>query len=142
MMFPQIRCFHSTVNVQPLMFFILSKGQNAGKPSRVPWANCFSVHCSNKQSYDYYFWLIYGLYKAGKFKTRLRGSVIPFVNLDDIRDVLKKAGPPIFQHWQQYQQIMKALDLLEQTKTTLGQQLVTTENLQRYLIKRFFEKCE
>jgi hypothetical protein len=37
---------------------------------------------------------------------------------------------------------MKALDLLEQSKTTLGQQLVTTENLQRYLIQRYFEKYE
>lgn len=51
---------------------------------------------------------------------------------DDIRTVLKKTAPSIFQHWQQFQQIMKALDLLEQTKTTLGQQLLTTENLQRF----------
>lgn len=142
MMFPQIRCFHSSVNEQPFMFFILSKGDNAGKPGLVPWANCFAVHCSNQQTFDFYFWLVYGLYKAGKFKSRLRGSVIPFVNLDDIRTVLKKTAPSIFQHWQHYQQIMKALDLLEQTKTTLGQQLLTTENLQRFLIQRFFEKYE
>ena len=142
MMFPQIRCFHSTKNVQPHMFFILSKGDNAGKPGMVPWANCFAVHCSCKQTFDFYFWLVFGLFKAGKFKSRLRGSVISFVNLYDIKSVLKETGPSIFQHWQQFQQIMKALDLLEQSKTALGQQLVTTENLQRYLIQRFFEKYE
>lgn len=141
-MFPQIRCFHYTKNVQPLMFFILSKGDNAGKPGLIPWANCFAVHCSNQQTFDLYFWLVFGLFKAGKFKSRQRGSVIPFVNLNDVKNVLKETGPAIFQHWQQFQQIMKALDLLEKSKTTLGQQLVTTENLQCYLIRRFFEKYE
>ena len=108
----------------------------------MPWSNCFSVKCNNKESFDYYFWLVYGLYKANKFKARHRGSVIQFVNLKDIRDILMLAGPGILKNWQQFQQIMKALDLLEKSKTTLGQQLLTTENLQRYLIQRFFEKYE
>jgi len=142
MMFPQIRCFHSTVNVQCIISFILSKGDNAGKPGLVPWVNCFAVHCSNQQTFDFYFWLVFGLFKAGKFKCRHRGSVISFVNLQDIRNVLKETAPSVFEHWLQFQQIMKALDLLEKSKTTLGQQLVTTENLQRYLIQRFFEKVE
>ena len=124
------------------MFFILSKGDNAGMPGLVPWANCFAVLCSNQQTFDFYFWLVYGLFKAGKFKSRHRGSVITFVNLNDIRDVIREVAPAIFNRWQQYQQIMKAMDLLEKSKTTLGQQLVTTENLQRYLIQRFFEKYE
>ena len=142
MMFPQIRCFHSSVNEQQYKFFILSKGDNAGKPGLVPWANCFAVHCSNQQAFDFYFWLVFGLFKAGKFKSRHRGSVISFVNLNDIRSVLRESAPSVFENWQKFQQIMNALDLLEKSKTTLGQQLVTTENLQRFLIQRFFEKYE
>jgi len=124
------------------MFFILSKGDNAGKPGLVPWTNCFAVHCSNQQAFDFYFWLVFGLFKAGKFKSRHRGSVISFVNLNDIRSVLRESAPSVFENWQKFQQIMNALDLLEKSKTTLGQQLVTTENLQRFLIQRFFEKYE
>lgn len=138
MMFPQIRCYHSNTNEQPLMFFVLSKGENAGKPGLKPWPNSFAVLCNNQESFDFYFWLMYGLFKADKFKPRLRGSVIPFVNLNDIKDALKETVPAIFPNWEKFQRIMKAMDLLEKSKTTLGQQLVTTENLQRYLIRNFF----
>ena len=139
MMFPQIRCYHSNVSEQPFMFFILSKGDNAGKPGLKPWANSFTVLCNNQQAFDFYFWLTYGLFKAGKFKSRLRGSVISFVNLYDIKEVIKVAAPFIFDNWLKYQKVMKALDLLEQSKTTLGQQLVTTQNLQQHLIRSFFQ---
>lgn len=139
-MLPQIRCYHSNTNEQPLMFFILSKGENAGKPGLMPWQNSFSVLCNNQESFDFYFWLMYGLYKADKFKPRLRGSVIPFVNLNDTKDVLKEVVPGIVPNWMQFQKLLNALDLLEKSKTTLGQQLVTTENLQRYLIRKFFNQ--
>lgn len=137
MLTPLIRCYHLE-NAQLFTFFILCKGDDAGKPGLMPWTNCFAVQCNNRESFDFYFWLAYGLFKTGKFQTRHRGSVIPFVNLQDIRNVLKEAAPAIFNHWLQYRQIMKAMDLLEKTKTTLGQQLLTTEKLQHYLIHRFF----
>jgi len=140
MMLPQIRCYHANTNEQPLMFFILSKGENAGKAGLTPWPNSFSVLCNNQESFDFYFWLMYGLYKAEKFKPRLRGSFIPFVNINDIKDVLKEVVPGIVPNWMQFQKILNALDLLEKSKTTLGQQLLTTENLQRYLIRKFFNQ--
>ena len=140
MMFPQIRCNHAEANEQPFMFFILSKGENSGKPGLKPWVNSFAVLCSNKECFEFYFWLTYGLYKADKFKPRLRGSVIPFVNLNDVKDVLKETAPSILENWLQFQKIISALDLLEKSKTSLGQQLVTTENLQRYLIRKVFNQ--
>ena len=140
MMFPQIRCFHSNVNEQPFMFYVLCKGDNAGKPGVKPWLNSFSVLCNNQEAFDFYFWLVYGLYQAGKFKPRLRGSVIPFVDLDDVKDVVKDVTPCILPNWLQYQKVLKALDLLEQSKTTLGQQLLTTQNLQQFLIRKFFDR--
>lgn len=142
MMFPQIRCFHSNANVQPFTFFILCKGENAGKPAVVPWPNSFAVCCNNQQVFDFYFWLVFGLFKAGKFKQRLRGSVIPFVNLNDVKEVIKEITPAVLPHWLQFQQVLKALDLLEKSKTTLGQQLVSTQNLQQLLIRRFFDKLQ
>ena len=43
MIFPLIRCSQANVLEQPFVFFILSKGENAGKPSLNPWANSFAV---------------------------------------------------------------------------------------------------
>ena len=139
MLLPQIRCYHSSIDDQPFTFFILSKGENAGKPALVPWSNCFSIRCNNQESFDFHFWLVYAVFKSEKFKTRHRGSVILFVSLQDIRDVLKEYTPVVFSHWRQFQSIMQAMDLLQKSKTTLGQQLITTEKMQNYLINHFFK---
>ena len=71
----------------PLLF---DKDDNAGKPGFEPWTNSFAVICNNKQNFDFFFWLIYGLWRDGKFKTRHRGSVIPFINLQDVRDLIRE----------------------------------------------------
>ena len=75
-MFPQIRCYQLNALVQPNVFFVLAKGENAGKPSLKPWANSFAMVCPNEKYLQFYFWLVYALFKAKKFKVHLRDSVI------------------------------------------------------------------
>ncbi|MBS1744081.1 MAG: hypothetical protein JST81_13700 [Bacteroidetes bacterium] len=140
MLFPQIRCFHSSQVESPFTFFILSKGENAGRPGLQPWANSYYVCCHNQEQFEFYFWLTFGLHKAGHFKTYQMGSVIPFLKIADVIGVLKEAVPVIAEHWQKFKQILSAIELLEKTKSTLGQQLVSTQNLQEYLIRNFLVK--
>ncbi len=121
------------------MFFILSKGENAGKPGLVPWANCYAVRCNNKEAFEYYYWLVFALFKAGKFKTRHRGSVIQFVNIQDVRDVIRQTLPAVWEQWQKYQKLLQHIEALEKTKTTLGKPLIKTESLQRTLLHKFFQ---
>ena len=91
MMYQQIRCYHEVAAIPPFSFFILCKGCNAGKPALPlggagggsPWANSFIIVCPQQQYFDFYFWLIYGLFQSGKFKVRHRGSAIPFINLNE-----------------------------------------------------------
>ena len=140
MMFPQIRCNHSNVMSQPHVFYILCKGENAGKPAFRPWPNSFAVICSNKQYFDFYFWLVYGLFKSNKFKIRLRGSAISFLNLDDIRVVIRELAPVVFPDWSKFQELIITMDKLEKLKSSLAQQVIASENLQRQLIRRYFDE--
>lgn len=140
MMYPHIRCNHSASSLNPHVFFILSKGDNAGKPGFEPWTNSFAVICNNKQNFDFFFWLIYGLWRDGKFKTRHRGSVIPFINLQDVRDLIRELAPAIHPDWNKYQQILEALNKLEAKKASLAEQILATTNLQRHLLSIYFEK--
>src|SRR5207249_3119237 len=120
-----IRCYHpNATTLQPHVFYILAKGDNAGKPAFVPWVNSFMAICQNRQMFEFYFWLTYGLWTAGKFKTLHRGSAIQFVNVVDVRSVIGEVAPPIYEHWQQYQQILGALSKLEQKKASLAEQIV------------------
>lgn len=142
MHYPMIRCYHTKALVPQFSFFILCKGCNAGKPGFQPWPNSFIVVCANEEYYNFFFWLIYGLWRDGKFKTRHRGTAIQFINLQDVRDVLREVAPLIQPDWNKFQKILAALNKLEQKKTSLSEQILATTNLQRYLLHMYFEKLK
>lgn len=110
MMYPFIRCFHEGSSVPEFSFFILCKGSNAGKPSFRPWTNCFIITCPRQEYFDFYFWLIYGLFQSGKFRIRHRGTAVPFINLPDVRDLLQQVAPIVYPDWQKFQSILSALE--------------------------------
>ncbi|MCW3089516.1 MAG: hypothetical protein JWP81_585 [Ferruginibacter sp.] len=56
---------------------------------------------------DFYYWLTYGLHKAQAFKFVRRGSVIPFVNIGETRDIIQPAANIIYPHWQQFKIILQ-----------------------------------
>jgi len=138
MMFPMIRCYHANTAVPPHSFFILCKGCNAGKPGFQPWTNSFIVVCPHEEYFNFYFWLFYGLFQSGKFKTRHRGSVIPFINLPDVRDCLREIAPLIHPDWSRFKKILSSLDNLNKLKATHAAQIVATDKLQRCLLQKYF----
>ena len=91
----------------PYVFYILAKGNNAGKPALVPWANCFMASCSNQEAKEFYFWLVYGLYNAGRFRVHHHGTAIQFLNIDDVQRVVKEIAPSILPHWQKFKALLK-----------------------------------
>jgi hypothetical protein len=72
-------------------FFILSKGHNSGKPLEKPCPNCFVCLCKNEEEKQKLYWLFYGLWQGMYFHPFLTGSVIPFIRLDDVKQVIKTA---------------------------------------------------
>ena len=137
-MFPQIRCNYSDALKNENVFFILCKGNNAGKPSLQPWPNSFAVICQHIEYKEFYFWLVYALHQAGKFKVRHRGSVIPFININDVRDLLREVAPALHDNWSRLRQLTKTLDALSSLKTSLLQQVQASERLQKHLLYNFF----
>ncbi len=136
----KIRCYHENAEEQPFVFYILSKGNNAGRPAFKPWSNCFIAICPNQELYDFYFWLCYGLFQTGKFKMFHRGSVINFINISDVQTLISEMSVHIHAHWQQYKNTVESLSKLEKRKHTLVQHLLATERLQKSLIDLYFNK--
>ena len=73
-------------------FYILNKGNNAGKPLNHPCPNCFTCLASSQEEKELYYWLCFGLWQARAFRPYLIGSVIPFIRLDDLLRVLNHSG--------------------------------------------------
>lgn len=72
-------------------FFILSKGNNAGKPMDLPCPNCFVLTARNLQEREYFYWLCYGLWVGGFFRPFLTGSVISFLRIAELNQVICEA---------------------------------------------------
>lgn len=140
MMLPSVRCYHLKANaeIKPNEFFILCKGDNAGKPGLKPWTNSFVVTASNEEMKDFYFWLTYGLFKAKAFKTFHRGSVFNYVNIGEVRHLITSAAHILYPKWQEFKTILQQMELLEQRKNNLAQILKATATLQEYLIRNYF----
>ena len=68
-------------------FFIISKGYNAGKPL-ISCPNCFVVISNNMEEREYFYWLCYGLWVGGFFRLALTGSVIPFLRIGELHQII------------------------------------------------------
>lgn len=112
-------------------FFLLSKGLNAGKPLEKPCPNCFVIFASCAEEKQKLYWLCFGLWQGNFFRPFLTGSVIPFIRLDDLKQVIGeslknlkeedfKKSLLMLQEIQKHQEnIMKQLELLRQAKRAL-----------------------
>ena len=142
MLYPMVRCYHSAASVPPHSFYILCKGNNAGKPGFNPWPNSFLVVCSNEEYYRFFFWLVYGLHQSGKFKIYQRGSVIPYINIKDVSNCIREVALLIHPYWYSYQQILSSLEKCSQLKASLVQQIKATEQLQSALLQKYFQEIK
>ena len=72
-------------------FFILNKGLNSGKPLSNPCPNCFVVKTATEKEKNTLFHLSMMLQIGGFYAYYLKGSVIPFISIDDCRNTLKNS---------------------------------------------------
>ena len=72
-------------------FYILNKGLNSGKAMDNPCPNCYVVTTDTKEQRDCLYYLCLSLQTGRYFNYYLKGSVIPFITIDDTRKVLNTA---------------------------------------------------
>lgn len=109
-------------------FFILNKGLNSGKPLTKPCPNCFVVIHKSKKIVNQLFHLSMMLQIGGYFKIFLRGSVIPFITINDCKKVIQQNNKDLSKLEKSIQKLMiiekqikkyhKILDAIQQLKIT------------------------
>jgi len=87
---PTIKSYTPGMTLPVHHFFALNKGMNSGRPSKQPNANCFIVSASTAEESENLYWLSYALWAGHLFYPVLRGSVIPFISLEDYKRHLRK----------------------------------------------------
>jgi len=98
----------------PFAFFILNKGMNSGKPMEHPCPNCFTFNAKSQEEKDHYFWLCFGLWQSSSFHQHLIGSVIPFIRLHELSQVINQASEKTQANLATFHKTVEALKILDQ----------------------------
>lgn len=118
-----IKTYHVNTNTNAHHFYILSKGNNAGKPLENPCPNCFVITAESEQQKYQLFWICYSLWKAGTYPPLLRGSVIPFLHISDVAAEIEKAIQKVNNNPELFKDATAKLKQLAHTEKLLECQL-------------------
>lgn len=94
-------------------FFILNKGLNSGKPLDSPCPNCFICITENQADKDFMYWLCFGLWRSKSFHYYLKGSVIPFITIDDIKKLIQESSTKASINEKAFEKSIQSLKLLD-----------------------------
>ena len=100
-------------------FFILNKGFNSGKPLSNPCPNCFVVTPVTEEAKNTLFHLSMMLQIGGFYAYYLKGSVIPFISVDDCRNTLKKGLKSTSNINEQMQKHIKTVEVISKKEKEL-----------------------
>lgn len=117
-------------------FFILSKGNNAGRPMDKPCPNCFVVisKCPNEKQILY--WLCFGLWQCRYFESHLVGSVIPFLRLPELKSIIRETRIKVDSRMVEYEKAVCTLNKLQTCRQAIASQLQLIAQAERSLIIR------
>ena len=128
-----------TIYTQPHLF-ILNKGMNSGKPQKEPFTNSFVIIFENEDDFDTINLTAYALWKTKFWHQFLRGSVIPFLSLYDIRKEFSiKVNQEVKDHKEHIKNV-QALKLLEQSEKRFNENLNLINDMRRVILYRYCKR--
>ena len=118
-------------------FFILNKGNNSGKPLSAPCPNCFVIQFQCEAEKEQIYWLLYSLWQSKAFYPLLRGSVIPFVVLRDLKSCLLDGLNKANENPAQFEKAVAALRSLEAMEIKFRQNIKLVQDAKRMLFYKY-----
>ena len=118
-------------------FFILCKGNNSGKPLLSPCPNCFSIQFQSEADKEQVYWLIFCLWQSKTFYPYLRGSVIPFIILRDMKNCIQSALDKSDRNPEQFQKMVATFQSMNQFENQLKQNLQAIQKAKKLILFSF-----
>ena len=132
-----LKSYNQKSEIEKPHFFILNKGNNSGKPLTAPCPNCFVIQFQNEIEKEQVYWLMYSLWQSNAFYPFLRGSVIPFVVLRDVKSCLTAALNKVDENPAQFEKAVAALQSLEAMEKQNKQNLLLISQAKRMLYYKY-----
>ncbi len=121
-------------------FFILNKGQNSGKPLINPCPNCFVVTGPTEEEKNTLYHLSMMLQIGGFYAYHLKGSVIPFISIDDCRNTLKDGYTSLLNESKELQKHISIVSAISRKEAELQKVISKMADLKVSYIQSLFSK--
>ena len=132
-----LKSYNQKEEIRKPHFFILNKGNNSGKPLTVPCPNCFVIQFQCEENKEQVYWLLYSLWQSKAFYPYLRGSVIPFIVLRDIKECVADGLEKAEANPTQFQKVVEALRSLEEMEKKFRQNLKHVQDAKCMLFYKY-----
>ena len=132
-----LKYYNQKEEIRKPHFFILNKGNNSGKPLSAPCANCSVIQFQNETEKEQVYWLLYSLWQSKAFYPFLRGSVIPFVVLRDVKYCIMDGLEKVDANPAQFEKAVSVLRSLEAMEKQNKQNLLLISQAKRMLFYKY-----
>ena len=137
---PKFQTYSPKNQATEFEFYILCKGLNSGKPLTAPCPNSFVCICKNQKQKDFYFWLLFGLWKAKHFHQLLTGSVIPFIRIDEFKSTIKAQAEAVSKDKYAFVQDVHKVKLIERKEKQMYETLALLADVKKAMMYRHFKR--
>jgi hypothetical protein len=138
----RIKTHRASLTYSEPHFFILNKGLNSGKPLKESCPNCFVYTTTDEIHRDFMFWLCFALWKSKSFHYYLKGSVIPFITLGDVKTHLEKSESIASNNFERLNQSIQALKSLELNEQKLNLTLKLIDTAKKAIFQQLMYKSD
>jgi hypothetical protein len=121
----------------PFAFFILNKGMNSGKPLEHPCPNCFTFNAADQAEKDLYYWICFGLWQSKSLHPYLNGSVIPFIHLRDLNQVISQASEKALATPANFLKTVETLKILDQHEKQYHRNLLLISEAKKAIFSNY-----
>jgi hypothetical protein len=127
-------------NIVKPHFFVLCKGMNSGKPLNLRCPNSFCVICSSDEEKEKLYWISFALWRSKAFHPYLSGSVIPFIHINDFKQLVNVKLEIVNSDNEVFEEVVKNLKLIEQSEKHFLENLRLMEELKQAYVYKYFNK--
>ena len=132
-----LKSYNQKEEIRNPHFFILNKGNNSGKPLLSPCPNCFTIQFNNNEDKEQVYWLLFCLWQSNAFYQYLRGSVIPFIVLRDIKSCIYENLDRAATKPEQFQKMISSFQSINKVENQLKQNLKAIEKAKKLILYSF-----
>jgi hypothetical protein len=134
-----LKTYRSSAEVGLNTFYILNKGMNSGRPHPKPFVNSFAFIADNPDEMEMFYWITFAAWQAKLFHPYIKGSVIPFVTILDVKDVIIEASKRCIANPERVSNLLKAFHTLNQLEFKYERLTKLTTEAKRAAALRFIK---